>query len=226
MNQQQMQQCRMVSQEELAKTQVLNLTDVQEIAKYERKVSKRPAFLFAFAGVLAISLGFAYPNIMTAIDSMPSTVSSSFVDNIEDPVLNNEVVNANPNVGSCVYTSSLNADGTQGTTTYNFNFQDGLLQSYTKVLLLNQIQEAGLVSINNIYNTYKPLDTLQINGYQVSTTYTQTGVSVTTTIDLTQLDKTLLPVETGQVYSSVEYNLGDAKDVIYANLSQNGYVCE
>ena len=226
MNQNQMQQCRMVSQEELAKTQVLNLTDVQEIAKYERKVSKRPAFLFAFAGVLAISLGFAYPNIMTAIDSMPSSVSSSFVDNIEDSTLENEVVTVNPNIGSCVYTSDLNADGTQGTTTYNFNFKDGLLQSYTKVLLLNQIQEVGLTTINNIYNTYKPLDTLQINGYQVSTTYTKTGVSVITTIDLTQLDKTLLPVETSQAYSNVEYNLGDSKEVIYASLSQNNYVCE
>ena len=221
MNQQQMQQCRMVSQEELAKTQVLNLTDVQEIAKFERKVSKRPALLFAFAGILAISLGFAYPNIMTAIDSMPSTVSSSLVDNIEDSSLK-----VNPNLGSCLYTSSLSEDGTQGNTTYNLRFQDGLLQSYTKVLLLNQIQEAGLITINNIYNTYKPLDTLQINGYQVSTTYTDTGISVVTTIDLTQLDKTLLPIETQQVYSNAEFNLGDTKDVIFANLTQNGYICE
>ena len=221
MNQQQMQQCRMVTQEELAKTQVLNLSDVQEIAKFERKVSKRPAFLFAFAGILAISLGFAYPNIMTAIDSMPSTVSSSLVDNIEDSHFN-----TNPNLGTCVYTSSLNENGTQGTKTYNLRFKDGQLQSYTKVLILNQIQEAGLVAINNSYNSYKFFDTLQINGYNVSTTKTETGISVVTTIDLTKLDKTIVPVETQPTFSSVDFNLGDTKETIFATLTQNGYICE
>ena len=76
----QTQQSLQVSQEELAKTQVLNLTDVQEIANYEKKTSKRPAALFAFAGILAITLGISYPNIMTAIDAIPSNSKEDSVE--------------------------------------------------------------------------------------------------------------------------------------------------
>ena len=64
MNQtQQTQQSVQVSQEELAKTQVLNLTDVQEIANFEKKTSKRPAVLFAIAGILAITLAISCTSV-------------------------------------------------------------------------------------------------------------------------------------------------------------------
>ena len=39
-----------ISTEELAKTQVLNLDDVQKLAKYEKIISKKPALIVALVG--------------------------------------------------------------------------------------------------------------------------------------------------------------------------------
>ena len=76
-----------VSQEELAKTQVLNLNDVKALAKYEKKISKKPAILFAIAGLLSISLGFAYPNIMASLDKAPTKQETKNEEN-DNPILN------------------------------------------------------------------------------------------------------------------------------------------
>lgn len=217
------QQIYQVTQEDLAKTQVLNLEDVQEIAKFERSTSKRPAILFAIAGILAITLGTTYPNIMAAIDNMPSTVSSSIVEEVnekEDEKIIGET-------GTCLYTSGLNADGTQGTIEYNFVFKDNLLQSYTKTLVLNKAQEAGLTTINYLYGLYQPLNTYQTPGYQIFTNYTETGIKIVMKADLTKLDKTqITPAMAASFYSNVEYSLGDTKEAIYAHLTPSNYVCK
>ena len=50
-----------ISQEELMKTQVLNLQDVEEAARYEKATSKKPAILVAVIGFFAIFLGTSLP---------------------------------------------------------------------------------------------------------------------------------------------------------------------
>jgi hypothetical protein len=67
-----------ISREELTRTQVLNLQELERIAKFERQTSKRPAVLFAIAGILAITMGVFYPNIMMAVDSIGSTPKTSY----------------------------------------------------------------------------------------------------------------------------------------------------
>ena len=218
-------QIHQVTQEDLAKTLVLNLDDVKEVAKFERKTSKRPAVLFAIAGILAITLGTTYPNIMAAIDNMPSTVSSSIVEEVNQKEEKEEVVVGE--TGTCLYTSELNADGTQGTVEYNFIFKDNLLQSYTKTLVLNKVQEAGLTTINHLYGLYQPLNTYQTPGYQIFTNYTDTGIKIVMKADLTKLDRTqITPAMATNFYSNVEYRLGDTKEAIYAHLAPSNYVCK
>ena len=67
-----------ISREELTRTQVLNLQELERVANYERKTSKRPAALFAFAGFLAITMGLLYPNIMMAVDSIGGMDNNSY----------------------------------------------------------------------------------------------------------------------------------------------------
>ena len=43
--------------EELTRTQVLNLQELEKAAKYEKKTSKKPAAVLAILGVFSISLG-------------------------------------------------------------------------------------------------------------------------------------------------------------------------
>lgn len=223
----QVQQSAQVSQEELAKTQVLNLTDVQEIANFEKKTSKRPAALFAFAGILAITLGFSYPNIMTAIDAIPSKAATEPVEIIyADNVLNN----IQPNDTTCTFTSPYNANGTSGVASYKFIFnEEDQLQRYTMTLTFDpQVGNAnGLVAVQNYYNHYRQLDVLPLEGYTTATTYTDTGMQTIISVDLTKLNKALLtPVHNGTQFSAVTDNLGDAKAAIIQKYSANSYICE
>ena len=56
-----------MSREELTRTQVLNLSDFERVAKYEKSVSKKPAiFLFAL-GMFCIIAGLSYNSIMSIV---------------------------------------------------------------------------------------------------------------------------------------------------------------
>ena len=54
--------------EELTRTQVLNIQELENAAKYEKRTSKKPAVFFAVLGLLSISLGVSYPGIQSMMD--------------------------------------------------------------------------------------------------------------------------------------------------------------
>lgn len=226
-NMNQVQQSNQVSQEELAKTQVLNLTDVQEIAKFERKTSKRPAVLFAIAGVLSLMLGLSYSNIMALVDSIPTSTKNFDAKAVErEPVLNK----VQENMTSCKYTSPENADGTIGKVTYNLIFNEiDQLQSYTMILEMDPISgnANGLVSVQNIYNSYRALDVITLTGYTSETIYTDTGMKTTITVDLTTFDPTTLTAtHNANYFAKVPYTLGTSKEVITQQLTAGNYICQ
>ena len=223
----QTQQSLQVSQEELAKTQVLNLTDVQEIANYEKKTSKRPAALFAFAGILAITLGVSYPHIMTAIDAIPSKTSNEpveviYADNVLQNIKSNEL--------TCSFVSAQNADGTSGKVTYKFIFnEENKLQRYTMTLNLDVLtgRTDALSAIQTVYNQYKALDLSAVNGYEINTSYTETGMQTIVTANLVVIDKaTLTPNHNALGFAAVTDNLGDTKEMIIQKYSTNNYICK
>ena len=58
-NQNQMAKQQM-TQEELQRTQVLNLQEVEKVAKFEKRTSKKPALFVAFLGILSITFGTTF----------------------------------------------------------------------------------------------------------------------------------------------------------------------
>ena len=56
-----------MSAEKLAKTQVLNLNDVEQLATYEKSISKKPAIILGAIGLFAVSVGLIYPKINTLL---------------------------------------------------------------------------------------------------------------------------------------------------------------
>ena len=222
----QVQQSSQVSQEELAKTQVLNLTDVEELAKYERTTSKRPALLFAIAGVLSLVLGFSYSNIMALVDSMPTyTKNFDAVPVFREPVSHNVILNKT----SCKYTSPENPDGTIGKVTYNLVFNDlDELQKYTMTLEMDPIQgnPNGLLSVQTIYNAYRALDIIPLEGYKSTTIYTDTGMKTIIEVDLTKFNPTTLTdAHNANYFAKVPYTLGTAKELIIQQLTTSNYTC-
>ena len=227
-NNNQVQQGSQVSQEELAKTQVLNLTDVQEIAKYERKTSKRPAVLFAIAGILSLTLGFSYSNIMAMVDALPAKSNNT---NKHDILSQETILNkVEENVTTCKFTSGENADGTIGKVTYNLEFNDeDLLEGYTMILEIDPISgnANGMVSVQNTYNAYKALDVIPLEGYTAATIYTDTGMKSTITVDLNKFNPaTLTATHNANFFARVPYTLGTTKDVVTQQLTAGNYVCE
>lgn len=222
-NNNQVQQSSQVSQEELAKTQVLNLNDVKALAKFERKTSKKPAVLFAIAGILSISLGFAYPNIMTALDAAPANSKVEVKDDdttILNKVQENEMV--------CKLVCEENPDGTSGTATYTLDFNDNdQLEGYTMVLTIDPLpgNASGLVATQNTYNAYKALDAIQITGYNISTSYTETGMKSVATVDLKTLNKATFPTTHGG-FAAVPFTVGATKEAVEQYLTPTGYVCK
>ena len=59
------QRSQQMTQEELQKTQVLNLKDVEEAARFERITSKKPAIIVAAIGVLSIMFGATFGVVQT-----------------------------------------------------------------------------------------------------------------------------------------------------------------
>ena len=55
--------------EELTRTQVLNLQELEKAAKYEKRTSKKPAAVLAVIGVFSISLGLCYPSVNNMLSS-------------------------------------------------------------------------------------------------------------------------------------------------------------
>ena len=60
-----------MTREELTRTQVLNLSDFEKVAEFEKSTSKRPAIFLAILGIFCIMSGFAYnPILNIVIDSI------------------------------------------------------------------------------------------------------------------------------------------------------------
>lgn len=217
-----------MSQEDLTRTQVLNLSDVEKVASYEKKTSKRPAIFLAIAGIFAIIVGIAYNPIMTAIDGEEELVQN---ESNSGDVNNGDVVENNSQVEtlSCTISQAGNSDGTDTTTTIVLSFNDLKLQSYTKSLTVTPTvgNTAGPTTIQTLLQSYKSLEANQVNGYSISTQQVDTGIQSNISIDLSTLDKNLLTdVYRNNTFTNVEYDLNTPKDTVTTALTTAGYVCQ
>ena len=220
-----------MSAEELAKTQVLNLNDVEQLASYEKTVSKKPAIIVGVIGLFALSVGVLYPKIVSFIDKdKDEKVVYNRVDNDNDEIYNSKPLNeANTNTQlTCMKTTLANPDGTDLTLTYNFTFVNNALQSYTKLAIynINATNPSGTVTVENVYNTFATLSQTPIVGYYLQTSKTSNGVTVSMNADLTKFSPTTLP-DTHKTYtiSNVEYALNTTKEAITQTSAANGFTC-
>lgn len=220
-----------LSPEELAKTQVLNLSDVERVANYEKKTSKKPAIVLALIGVLSISMGFLYTPVQTMMAKAPEkevkeekklTDDSSITEaRVEDTTV--------PTTLTCMKTALANEDGTDRKLIYTLTFHDGKLQSYKKQYTATPSagNTNGPVSIKNQLTNYKYLETVQLDGYKLYATETTTGYIVDVEIDLTNFNRNTFP--STHIYSfvtAVEYTLNADQTAVNNNLTAKGYVCQ
>lgn len=210
--------------EDLTKTQVLNLTDLEEVAKYEKKTSKRPAIMLACTGLFAIIMGITYPFLMSAIDGGESQQLSSKVEKrkVDDTSnIKEEVV--------CHIAQPNNPDGTDTITTLTLIFNQDKLESYIKILNVNATvgNTTGPITVQNYLTGYKAFETNAIPGYSVLSQQTETGMAATVTINLQLLNKATFPeMHKTNPLTNVEYDLNADKNTIVTSLTATGYTCK
>lgn len=217
-----------ISREELTRTQVLNLQELESVAKYERQTSKRPAALFAFAGFLAITMGLLYPNIMMAVDNIGATPKTSYRVEINDIYDLDTTIPVATDKITCTIAQPNQMDGTDKNSTIELYFHEQKLQTYVKTMIASPTagNVNGVATTTNLYNTYATYDAMAINGYTVATTADGATTKVTITIDLQTLDKTQLTYDhVANAFTNVEYELNADQTAIQTALTTAGYVC-
>ena len=222
--------------EELAKTQVLNLSDVERVANYEKKTSKKPAIVLAIMGIMSISLGLMYPSVQTMMSK--DTTSTKVEERVNDDSYMNSETTTQARVEevqttnvTCKINSPSNPDGTDTYLETVFTFENALLKSFAKnyTAVATVGHPTGATTIQNLMNGYKYFDTVDIEGYKTLTTPNQTGNGflVNINVDLTKFNPQTLPAT--HKYNSltnVTYVLDTNQATLVAQLTSQGYVCQ
>ncbi len=205
---------------ELAQTQVLNINEVEETVKKEKKTSKKPAIIIAIIGILFIVGGFSYPFIIGLMNKKPASNNDSVTDENNSAPLETLV---------CNKTQPANPDGTDTANIYTYTFYNNLLQNYTKNLTVTSTDnlEAGLATIESLNSGYQALVVPDYEGYSLLINEENATLNVTVSIDLTTLNKLALPeANKANFLTNVEYDLNTERSIIEENMTTEGYTCQ
>ncbi len=209
-----------ISTEELAKTQVLNLDDVQRLAKYEKLISKKPALIVALIGAFSIIVGASAqtvvslsktekPSPMPSINSKLTTESTEPKDQL---VCTQNTVNEGAEISIQM--------------TYTIDFKNNKVDNYTKTLDVNPTTTSvnSLTSIQNGLVSFKAYEGSPTEGYKLVVSNKESGYEVLTTIDPNKLDSTKLsPDISSNQFINADISKEQTKDQIKALLQ--GYTC-
>lgn len=220
--------------EELTRTQVLNLQELEKAAKFEKKTSRKPAYFLAILGVFSISLGLCYPSITNMLNSRGGEDREVVSEQRQETV---EEETANPLSLSCTFTNTNAVDSTLVTTTYNFQFlETGTLKYYEKVQDIKATTQVTQTpaSIVSLDTTLANLMQTQIAGYLLEKTPVASatpnvvdGYKARMAVDLTTFNPaTLTALHKSNTFANVEFTNVDTKDGISQRLMSGGYTCK
>lgn len=211
-----------LAKEELTKTQVLNLSELEKVANYEKTTSKKPAIFLAVLGIICITMGTTYNGVTAALSGGATDIKHKEIDTTS---------NVKPvSTINCQY-NALN--GQEGYDTYvnmTLIFNNSKLKSYTKVMnvspSMGKEEQAG-PTVTNLYNNYKNFETLTIPGYDIVSRQKDNGFETIVAIRLEELDRSLLNIyHDSNVVTKVEFTAEDTKETVMKKAKTLQYICE
>lgn len=211
-----------MTQEELQRTQVLNLKDVEEAVKLEKSTSKKPAVIIAVVGMFAILAGTAFPIVknMTTKEEPKKKIEHK----VEKKLLLNPESSLN-----CTYTSLNNPDGTDTILNIKLTFDSEKLTKVMKTYTINPTigNPLGPSTVQGYTVGYQPFLAQQIAGYQMTLTPANDGLIVTSAVDYESFNPITLPdLHKSNIATNVEYLAGTEKTAIYNDLAAKGFTCQ
>lgn len=222
-----------MDKDQLTRTQVLNINDVEQTAQQERKntnIKKLGLFILAIA-VILITGGVSYQ--MLGIGVPEKTTPAPTNAPTDEPTNTPNAIDVTPTGPYCSLEVLQDADGTDKIFTYTLNYEDNLLKGYTKNINITQTEgnADGVTTVENFNSEYSSYTSTQFNGYLLSVTPTTinnlSGVQINSTVDLTLLDQSVLiePFISNE-YVKVEFQLDQSKEEVEAHLQELGYTCQ
>lgn len=223
--------------EELTRTQVLNLQELERAAKYEKRTSKKPAAVLAILGVFSISLGLCYPSVNNMLNSRNTDDKPVVSEQRQEEVETDTATTADPLALTCTLSQTNPIDTTLSNTTYNFKFlETGTLGYYEKVMDISVSTPVTQTpaSIVSLDTSLANLVQTPITGYLLEKTPRAStspnvvdGYTAKLAVDFTQFNPaTLTTLHTTNAFANVEFNSQDTKDTISTRLISGGYTCE
>jgi len=212
-----------LSDEELQRTQVLNLQAFKETARIEKITSKKPAAIMAIIGVFLIALGVTFPAMQSL--TTRSEVQARKVAHDEEKKKEVKIVEEDM---KCHWEKLNNPNGTDENIDASFHFRDDKLVKSTKEYKLTksanyQGEPGELASYLKALQSFL----MSIQGYQVSVQVIDNGSITTTTVDYNLLDITTVPQ---QHQSNYRFNIvnkaNDSKESVTKAMTAIGYTCE
>lgn len=217
--------------EELARTQVLNLEELRQVAKYERKVSKKPAIICAIIGAFMIMLGAGSQGFIMYTQNKIAPAKQTDIserkakEEVKEP---EKVIQAL----TCSIQSLNNVNGTNTESHFTFAFEDDQLKSETKIFIVDMIagNAIGQSSMNNLLTAYRAYEGTNgtVEGFNVLTAPRESyGFSVTTQIDLTKLDMSKISANIqANPQLKVDFPLNTTLETVKGGAESSGYTCE
>ena len=212
-----------LSDEELQRTQVLNLKDFKETARIEKLSSKKPALIVAIVGLLLISIGISMP----AVQSMSARKAAEEAKNEIEKRRQDEVKVVEEEL-TCHWERLNNENGTDEKLDATFTFKDDKLQTSKKVYRLTKsamatTEPAELTNYLTALQSYL----MQISGYKLSVQTIANGSITTTDVDYTLLNIAQVPQQHQTNYRfNVLHQVNTSKEDVSTSMTALGYTCE
>ena len=213
-----------LSPEDLAKTQVLNLTDVEQVAKYEKTISKKPAMLVGTIGLFAIALGLLYNPVYNMINKKVEepTIKHRVEEKVVVPKTDEENITCTLNMNNA-------SDGTDSNVVVNLKFKEKVLQGYVRTYTdaPNKNHPEVQAAVTKLMNDFKAFEKYEMSpGYNIKTEALGQGFTVVTTVDFTKLDITKLNTIFGvHKYAKVDHTKDTTKEEALKFYQDLNYKC-
>ena len=211
-----------LTKEELQKTQILNLKELEETIVFEKKTSKKPAIFVALLGILSIIAG---TSVMT-VQHLNSKKLELQENKIQKKVVKPQILKTKLD---CQLTAANNPDGTDTDFIINYQFEDDKLVNFTKTFTIVQTpgNENGLATVESYKTAYQAFLNPTI-GYQITLTpKAANGLIVTVIVDYKKLNiSTVNPTQNTHFSTSLDYQKDSSLKAIQKDMTLKGYNCK
>lgn len=217
MNQNNQQNLHQVTPEELQKTLVLNLNDLEKTVIIEKKYSKKPVITIAIIGAIFLLFGSTFQ----VINIMQEKENEKLIEKRKEPETNERHI-------SCTKTVLNNPTNTDDIYSFTYYFKNNKLISETKVLSV--IPTPGKeITDEKIYKYKEEIKQKMKSstGYNVYLTENESGFITTVEIDYERLDVTKLnPNQKNSILTEVDYKINTSEKEIKKDMKKQEFNCK